>query len=654
MATVTATYHGTPNINPYGSQNTAPVREHRCLFTHDIRKKSKKWHDGSLRFHTFNRRVMVYDDAKNYVGDLHYRQEEEFDEGTELQLDRGVLVEVGERVGETQTDLAPLLDRRKPEDDASKARTTTQRTRTETQSRQVSLQSQQRPKSLMEVLGASQARTGRTRLPLQSPYEQRQNQVRLSSSSPPLKRQRIAPGKENSTKLHHTGLPGRISTTVEAKKKQLPCIVELSSSDESSQHPSTKNLKLTKVKSKSKIDAQSLSNAGDFEGIHSGKALSRVTSDKPSKTRVSKGDSREKGKPEKLLHDKSSASVSIDSCSRPNTLRPGMTQLRLISQAPRKKLMYKALLPSFKAKENHTRASGLSPNTLFPKDQHGYLSVGEATPDALEGLDSLDDFHHETVEIISVQSPQSTRNIHHTLQRVPSPSSQHSQHSSPLFFPESTDYRSQANNLPLADEDLSILQGSDISRPDNQAMESIDKPVLQKVSRKVDRVLMPPPTFVSPVMHNKFISSTPREASLQKSWSESDVIVDDDIVDEDMLGMLNAEDFLQRKRTSPALVKSKSPLTLQRSVSDPTTMAVSDIDDPAPLLDVTATIEKQEQGPWTSVEAFLLFDWWPPNRQKPQFDGPLEAIQPAFNAPKNPSCFITTARDMLRDDRYVL
>ena len=48
------------------------------MFSHDLRKKQKKWHDGSLRFHTFNKRVMVYDDTKNFVGDLHYRDEEDF------------------------------------------------------------------------------------------------------------------------------------------------------------------------------------------------------------------------------------------------------------------------------------------------------------------------------------------------------------------------------------------------------------------------------------------------------------------------------------------------------------------------------------------------------------------------------------------------
>ncbi len=84
MATLTSTTptHREPaSLTVPPTQNTAPVHEFRCLYTRDLHKKAKKWHDGSLRLHTFNQRVMVYDDAKNYIGDLHYRQEEEFGEG---------------------------------------------------------------------------------------------------------------------------------------------------------------------------------------------------------------------------------------------------------------------------------------------------------------------------------------------------------------------------------------------------------------------------------------------------------------------------------------------------------------------------------------------------------------------------------------------
>ena len=79
------------------TQNTAPVLEFRCLYTHDLRRKLKRWQDGFLRFHTFNRRIMVYDVPRNFVGDTHWREKTELADGDELELETGgVLVQVGE------------------------------------------------------------------------------------------------------------------------------------------------------------------------------------------------------------------------------------------------------------------------------------------------------------------------------------------------------------------------------------------------------------------------------------------------------------------------------------------------------------------------------------------------------------------------------
>src|SRR6266536_4326989 len=77
------------------TQNTAPVLEFRCLYTQDLRRKQKRWQDGRLKFHTFNKRAMVYDERSNFVGDTHWREDSEFNEGEELELERGgILVEV--------------------------------------------------------------------------------------------------------------------------------------------------------------------------------------------------------------------------------------------------------------------------------------------------------------------------------------------------------------------------------------------------------------------------------------------------------------------------------------------------------------------------------------------------------------------------------
>ena len=200
MATMTSTHRvsfSSARLTPAPTQNTAPVHEFCCLYTRDLHKKSKKWHDGSARFHTFNRRVMVYDDTRNFIGDLHY-QEEDFGEGVEIRLDRGVLVEVGERLGQTETDLAPILDRQRPEKDASPRNRPVSLA-----NRLPSMGQSQRPKSLVDLLGPTQGRLGRARLPYQSPYEQRHQSTRPSPVEPPTKRQRLSSDKENDSNEVH-------------------------------------------------------------------------------------------------------------------------------------------------------------------------------------------------------------------------------------------------------------------------------------------------------------------------------------------------------------------------------------------------------------------------------------------------------------------
>jgi hypothetical protein len=214
------------------TQNTAPVHEFRCLYTRDLHKKSKKWHDGSTRFHTFNRRVMVYDDARNFIGDLHYRQEEDFGEGIEIRLDRGVLVEVGEPLGQTQTDLAPILERQRQEKGPSPRRP------------RPTPGLSQKPKSLLEVLGPSQSRVGYGRVPYQSPYEQRHSSSRLEVAEPASKRQRVASGKENHSEqtplvskparpsLHQPVRPAPKATSYRETTTELEEVINLSSDEE--------------------------------------------------------------------------------------------------------------------------------------------------------------------------------------------------------------------------------------------------------------------------------------------------------------------------------------------------------------------------------------------------------------------------------------
>ncbi|KAL4890332.1 hypothetical protein BDV59DRAFT_96504 [Aspergillus ambiguus] len=104
------------------TQNTAPVIKFRCLYTHDLRRKAKRWQDGYLRFHTFNKRVMVYDTPGNFIGDLHWRQDAPLEDGDELELDRGVLIQVCEPMETTKTDISAIYSHKKSQTSPSQTR----------------------------------------------------------------------------------------------------------------------------------------------------------------------------------------------------------------------------------------------------------------------------------------------------------------------------------------------------------------------------------------------------------------------------------------------------------------------------------------------------------------------------------------------------
>lgn len=108
-----AVVRSTPGLSIPQTQNTAPVLEFNCLYTHDLRRKQKRWQDGFLRYHTFNKRVMVYDVPRNFLGDLHWTEGGDLQEGDEITLEKGgIMVQVSEQVGRTETDLSELLHRK--------------------------------------------------------------------------------------------------------------------------------------------------------------------------------------------------------------------------------------------------------------------------------------------------------------------------------------------------------------------------------------------------------------------------------------------------------------------------------------------------------------------------------------------------------------
>ncbi|OBS24081.1 hypothetical protein FPOA_04629 [Fusarium poae] len=93
--------------------STATVVDFICLFTHDLKRKQKRWQDGVLKYHTFNKRVMVYDDRNHFIGDAHWQGGGDLEPGDEFELDRGsAIVQVSDCTGTREQDLTELLDKR--------------------------------------------------------------------------------------------------------------------------------------------------------------------------------------------------------------------------------------------------------------------------------------------------------------------------------------------------------------------------------------------------------------------------------------------------------------------------------------------------------------------------------------------------------------
>ncbi|KAL8804342.1 MAG: hypothetical protein Q9182_002624 [Xanthomendoza sp. 2 TL-2023] len=207
-SSLTSTHHPpSTNLTIPTTQNTAPVLSFSCLYTHDLRRKAKRWQDGILRFHTFNKRVMVYDVPRNFIGDTHWREPQPIQDGDELQLEKGILIQVGEQVERTETDLSELLEKRKPKPAAvvsdgslrpgpppvqAPAQSHISSTLPITGNQSTpAISSHLRPKTLNAVLGRPQGPVGRAALPIKSPAEYRrekENEVVVEEGRSPKRR----------------------------------------------------------------------------------------------------------------------------------------------------------------------------------------------------------------------------------------------------------------------------------------------------------------------------------------------------------------------------------------------------------------------------------------------------------------------------------
>lgn len=149
---------------------------------------------------------MVYDDRANYVGDTHYHTTT-LEEGEELELERGVLVEVGELTGKQDQDLGEILQSVQgaaksarqasiaPKRGAGRGATPVpaagRYTTPAPAERQMSMMSSGPVRPLSALLGTPSGHHGRALMPTTSPFEDRQNRLASETPEPASKRRKV-------------------------------------------------------------------------------------------------------------------------------------------------------------------------------------------------------------------------------------------------------------------------------------------------------------------------------------------------------------------------------------------------------------------------------------------------------------------------------
>lgn len=682
ISTMTTAVRSTPNLAVAPTQNTAPVFEFRCLYTHDLRKKKKIWHDGTLRFHTFNRRVMVYDDSKNHIGDAHWRESGHFQEGEELKLDKGVMVEVGEQIGHTETDLAPIiLDKRRPENALSPPRAPPSNTYSSAL-RLPNTTSQARPKSLAAVLGTSQGPIGRARLPTTSPFEQRQVNVRQqpqSSSERPSKKPRMAVEKENVVyNLEPLGRtnPGMPRTSVKPKARReimTPRIQTSKFLENPSRGSADSPLRLPanspQLTDVERTKRRRESAAGKKE-VHPARLLTGTSTEKVTQKSVETRKCTD-STPHQTLNHKSRerrpaaqtkgpihAEAVRDSAVNARASSGRVTnKLRFSTEKPRRKLMYKNLLSHKQGQsESHTRSNSAEAQSQCRRTKK---TVSKKSKDSDGGLP----IEATVVDLVSEgecdSPPVVQTSIHRrpgvVLQEIPSPVNASEaiwRSPSPLFIHQSPSPQSLPATQKSAGEDFEPPQlvsptqetvdgprGISVRDPDRNALvedaeneetlpiqREITKPTtiveMPSTLTLLDQQLLRPSSLMKSPLEQPPPQISPNPKPLRRILSETDAHLQRHEAPFPSRFSPRGAGAQPQRIPTPRRHPSKSPAKIYRSISDTTHLVARSefpAREPEVMVGAAAAVEAAGFDPWSEPEAYLLFDWWPPGREKPSF-----------------------------------
>ncbi|KAL9616266.1 MAG: hypothetical protein Q9160_008845 [Pyrenula sp. 1 TL-2023] len=667
MATITAPIRSTPSLSIAPTQNTAPVFEYRCLYTRDLRKKKKTWHDGSLRFHTFNRRLMVYDDGKNYIGDHHNRESDTINEGDELKLDKGVLVEVGEQIGRTETDLAPILEKAHPPRSSSPNGAPLRQLPSINNFKASAPDPQGKPKSLVDVLGASQGRIGRARLPLQSPYEQRQQSLVSDEAVqvPPLKKRRLESDKENARPPGGCTLdPGAkdVNLSVKPPRRSTPRkqgqetsqpvntsreVIEISS--ECGPEPS---LSSDVPRSRPQSYRTPIARASEVTGPASlapPRETVRRHASSPQETTIPRK-SRSSPQPAvpsrvspKQVYRSRSASPKRKSLTveKPSARR-GTGRIRLAPSQPRVKLIYPVLLESRSTCATPQRLPKPTQNTRIQspnqQDQISRPQTERRRKRRLQLESSSDvEIEEKRPNTGQYQMPEVTAK-----DKTPSPASSN-RGSSPIFLPATppSNNRLALQQTPLLDDiDFSTIRDFDFDAPKPQS--SPVRTPFDEVASQSEELLStshPPPSkltlmdqrLFAPVLAPQAVGTvdgswrSPKNSRIRRTQSENDAAKSREHLSQCHLEngkqALPPEEVHESAQPSEKTLHKpfRSPGKLQKSVSDPAAISAAT----RPLNQTVSGIsddEEDERGAWSKAEAFDLFSIWPPGREKPKYE----------------------------------
>ncbi|KAL8921801.1 MAG: hypothetical protein Q9208_005558 [Pyrenodesmia sp. 3 TL-2023] len=433
--TMTATSHqSSTNLPIPPTQNTAPVLSFSCLYTHDLRRKQKRWQDGVLKFHTFNKRIMVYDVPRNFIGDTHWSESQAIQDGDELELDRGVLIQVGEVVERTETDLTELLEKRTPkpaygavqdlQDGAAKHQTSTGSQVISTPRHRTDIQvsaplSQLRPKSLNALLGKTRGPVGKAVVPTKSPAEvRREKEIALTEEGRSPKRRRVeypnsvSPirargGRVDLPKpVERTTTPASAATgarTIDAESHDTSVSLLAKSRNHTLRRDQVDKQRKEPEKSHSGTSGVLLDDKQDTSRLASNhtssiserarpqpQASAEVVLSEHRTTTLSSRSLEATSEPlpgnappvRSSAQDGESRSTAFDDEPRPENM------LRIASKKPRKKLMYRDLLPQ-EAPPNHD----VEPRRKYQrKESQSRRATCEKTVDTQLG-DPLEDFH---------------------------------------------------------------------------------------------------------------------------------------------------------------------------------------------------------------------------------------------------------------------